>query len=215
LWFYGVSEYLDDLVARIDAPLLNKFEINFLHQLIFDSPQLIQFIRRTPKFKACDEARVEFSDSRVWATTIYSSAAFGLEISCTQSDWQLSSVAQVLSSGFFPAVKLLYIMEQRWNSRNAPSWQDDIQVETGQWLEVLHPLTAVKDLYISQGFTPRIAPTLQELVGGRVTDVLPALQTLHFEETLSSGPVQESIGKFVAARQLAGCPVTVSRWKVN
>ena len=214
LWFYGVIEYLDDLVAQIDAPLLNKLEITFLYQLIFDSPQLIQFIRRTPKFKACNSARVEFSDSRVCAETIYG-AGFGLEISCTQSDWQLSSLAQVFSSGFFPVVKFLCILEQRWNSRNAPSWQDNIQVETSQWLEVLHPLTAVTDLYISQGFTPRIAPTLQELVGGRVTEVLPTLQTLHLGETLPSGPVQESIGKFVAARQLAGCPVTVSQWKHN
>jgi hypothetical protein len=108
-------------------------------------------------------------------------------------------------------VKLLYILDQEWNSRNTPSSQDDIQVETGQWLEVLHPLTAVKDLYISQGFAPRIALTLQELVGGRVAEVLPALQTLHPGVTLPSGPVQESIGKFVAARQLAGCPVTVSQ----
>ena len=210
LLFHGVSEYLDDLVARIDAPLLNKLEMTFLYQLIFDSPQLIQFIRRTPNIKACDKVCVEFSDSRVLATTFV--GAFELAISCTQSDWQLSSLAQVFSSGFFPAVKLLYILDQELNSRNTPSSQEDIQVETSQWLEVLHPLTAVKDLYISRGFTPRIAPTLQELVGGRVTEVLPALQTLHPVETLPSGSVQESIGKFVAARQLAGRPIAVSRW---
>ena len=213
LLFHGVSEYLDDLVARIDAPLLNKLEMTFFYQLIFDSPQLIQFIRRTPKLKVCDEARVEFFHwgVRQRATTTYSRAAFELGFSCTQSDWQLSFVAQVLSSGLFPAVKLLDLIEQRWNSGNVPFWQDDIQVETGQWLEVLHPLTAVKDLYLSPGFAPLIAPTLQELVGGRVTEVLPALQGLHLEGTLSSGPVQESFEKWVAARQLAGCPVAVSQ----
>ena len=205
LWFYGVSEYLDDLVARIDAPLLNKLDIFFLHQLIFDSPQLIQFISRIPrsKSKADDGMLLQFISSGVQVEP--RNWEFTLRILCRPSDWQLSSLAQVLNSGLFPAVKRLAIQEYRWS---APSWQDDIEIS--QWLEVLHPLTAVKDLFISQGLTPHIAPTLQELVGGRVTEVLPALQALHLEETLSSGPVQESIGKWVAARQLAGCPVAVS-----
>ena len=58
----------------------------------------------------------------------------------------------------------------------------------------------------------RIAPTLQELVGGRATEVLPALQTLSLQGTLPSG-VQETIDKFVAARELAGHPIAVSRWE--
>ena len=70
----------------------------------------------------------------------------------------------------------------------------------------------MKELYISRKFTPYIVPTLQELVGGRVSEVLPALQTLFLEAALPPGPVQESIEKFVAARQLAGRPLAVSRW---
>jgi hypothetical protein len=38
------------------------------HQLIFDTQQLTQFIGRTPKFKARDEAPVVFSDRVVWVT---------------------------------------------------------------------------------------------------------------------------------------------------
>ena len=57
----------------------------------------------------------------------------------------------------------------------------------------------------------RIALTLEELAGGRVTEVLPALRTLVLEETLPSG-VQETIDKFVAARELAGHPIAISPW---
>ena len=89
-------------------------------------------------------------------------------------------------------------------------WQDDI--ETSQWLEVLHPFTAVKGLYISQEFAPRIVPALQELTGERVTEVLPALQTLFLEEALPSLPVREAIEQFVTARQLASHPITISHW---
>jgi hypothetical protein len=204
--FLGVSEYLDDLVARIDAPLLDELDITFFHQLILDTPQLTRFISRTPKFNAYDEASVNFSDRRVWVATI--EGKFTLAISCRKSDWQLSSLAQVCGSVFTPAVERLYILEGQ-NLR--PSWQDDI--ETSQWMEVLHPISAVKDLYLSREFTPRIAPTLQELVGGRVTEMFPALQTLFLEEALPSGPAQESIGKFVAARQLAGHPIALSLWE--
>jgi hypothetical protein len=38
--FKGVSKYLpvEDLMAQIDAPLLNDLEITFFHQLVFDTP---------------------------------------------------------------------------------------------------------------------------------------------------------------------------------
>ena len=56
LQFSGAGEYAEDLVARIDAPLLDKLKINFFQQLIFPAPQLTRFIRRIPKFKARAEA---------------------------------------------------------------------------------------------------------------------------------------------------------------
>jgi hypothetical protein len=136
-----------------------------------------------------------------------------LTISCRQSDWQLSSLAQVCSSSlpeaFIPKVERLYIYDYE-NEYDRPRWQDDI--EDSQWLEVLQPFTALKDLHLSREFLPRIAPAFQELAGERVTEVLPALQSLFLEELHPSGPVWEAIEKFVAARQLAGHPIAVSHW---
>jgi hypothetical protein len=132
-----------------------------------------------------------------------------LRISCRQSDWQLSSLAQVCSSSFpqvlvpTGTVERLDICEMKYDR---PRWQDDI--EDSQWLEVLHPFTALKDLYVSREFLPRIAPALQELAG----EVLPSLQNLFLEDLQSSGPVQGAIEKFVAARQVAGHPIAVSHW---
>jgi hypothetical protein len=68
-------------------------------------------------------------------------------------------------------------------------WQDDI--DSSQWLELLHPFTAVKELHISK-FTQSIAPALQELIGERGTEVLLALQSLLLEEPLPSA-VEEAI----------------------
>ena len=215
LQFHGVVEYFEDLVARIDAPLLDRLHITFYNQDIFDTSQSTQFISRTPKFKGHDEARVVFSywgGSVTLSRTQTSDGRLHLTMLGSPSDRQLSSLAQVCSSSFpqapFPVVEHLYILDNRYLR---PYWPDEI--ETDQWLRLLHPFSAVKGLHISRELTPRIAPALKVLVGERATEVLPALQTLFLEETLQSGPVQETIGQFVAARQLADHPVAVCRWE--
>ena len=212
--FSGVSEYLDDLVARIDAPLLTYMSITFFHQLTLHTPRLTQFIRRTPTLKLNDQtqARVQFSGLGVdCVLPRKGTKGLLLGVSCRQSDWQLSSLSQICTSSFPQAliqtVEHLYIQER---THPRPRWQDDI--ETNDWLEILHPFMAVKNLYLSKEFAPRIAPSLQELVGHRATQTLPALQNLFVENLHPSGPVQDDIGKFVAARQVSDHPITISSW---
>ena len=213
--FTGATEYLEDLVAQIDAPLLYELDMAFFHQLIFDTPQLAQFISRNSrrqKDEAPNEARVIFSDSRV-IVSLPEPFSYGLElgISCRYSDWQLSALAQVCSSSFprsfIPTVEHLYIIE---DGSFQPRWQDDI--ENSQWLELLHPFTAVKHLFLSQKVTPRIAPALQELVGERANEVLPALQSISLEGLDPSGVVPEKVGQFVTARHHSSHPIAVTPW---
>jgi hypothetical protein len=184
LRFTGVSEYLEDLVARIDAPQLHILDIRFFLQLIFDTPQLAQFIDRTPQLKTHvhDEAHVVFSDSgaSVSLPRIFDDRGLELGISCRQIDWQLSSLAQACGSCFpqdlISAVEHLYILERRFSPHHR---EDDI--EDSQWMELLLPFTTVRNLYLSKGFAPRVMLALQESVGDRTTGVLPALQYLHLE----------------------------------
>ncbi len=209
--FRGSSEYLENLVARIDTPLLDSLQITFFHQLIFDTPHLTQFISRSPNLKTQGEARVIFLPDYVGAVLpLASPRQLRLGVACKQSDWQLSSLAHIYNSALpqdlVPKMEHLYISDDFL----PPNWQDDL--ENGQWLEVLHPFTGVKNLYLSWKLTRSIAPALQELVGERVTEELPALESLFLEELHPSGPVEEAIEKFVAARQLAGHPVIVSHW---
>ena len=216
LYFKGASKYLEYLVARIDAPLLRDLVIIFFHQQTFDTPQFAQFLSRTLKIKALDKARVVLGcDS--FLVTLPPSFNGGLRVelafSHSRSDWLLLSLAQICSSSLPQA--LIHAVEHLYISDSRPPLHRRDDIESNRWLEVLHIFTAVKGLYISRGFMPSITPALQELVGERVTEVLPALQTLFLEEPLSSesGPVQETIGQFVAARQLAGRPTAISRWE--
>jgi hypothetical protein len=124
-------------------------------------------------------------------------------------DWQLSSLEQVCTLSLPPLSTLedLYIHEvPDWR----PDWHDNI--ENILWLELLHPFTAVKNIYLSEEFAPRIVSALQELVGGSTTEVLPTLQNIFLERLQPSGPVQEGIRKFVASRQVTSHPIAVFFW---
>jgi len=86
-------------------------------------------------------------------------------------------------------------------------------MESTQWVELFQPFTTVKNLYLSEEVTLRVAPALKELTGESVSELLPALQGLFLEGLQPLGPVQEAIKPFIAARQLSGQPIAVHRWE--
>ncbi len=216
VWFRGAYEYLEDLVAGIDAPRCRRFSTWFFNDIDFDTPQLIQFISRTQTFKALDIVHVVFDSRAVWVklrSQAYNldSEAVEVGVACRVPDGQLSFLAQICTSlPLFSTAEKLYIYKDRFSQLD---WKDDI--ENAEWLDLFRPFTDVKDLYLSKEFAPRIAPTLQELTGGRTTDVLPTVQNLFIEEFQPSGSDQEieGIEQFISARQLTNRPVAISVWQ--
>jgi hypothetical protein len=85
-------------------------------------------------------------------------------------------------------------------------------IEITRWLELFQPFSTVKNLYLSKAFAPRIAPTLEILVGGRTTEALPTLQNIFLEDFQPLGPVHKAIEQFVAARQLSDHPIVIYPW---
>jgi hypothetical protein len=212
--FKGDSEYLDEVVAHIDAPRLNRLDIMFLNDIIFYTPQLIRFISRAPRLKAPETAHVIFGDhaARVKLSSRTSGTLLPcVEISCREFNWQVSFVEQVCTSSLphLSMLEDLYIDEDKYLSSQA-RWRDDI--EDSLLLELLHPFRAVKNLYLSEEFALRVVPALQELGGIRATEVLPTLQNVFLEKLEPSGPVQEGIQQFVATRQVTSDPITISLW---
>jgi hypothetical protein len=199
---------LEDLVSSIDAPQLNHLIITFFNQIIFNTPQFTQFISRTPTLKALKKARVAFAGGAGVVNLSSQTSGYGdleLKVPCRELDWQVSSLVQVCTS--LPPLSTLedlYIYASPyWQTH----WKDN--VENVLWLELLHPFTAVKNLYLSKEFPQRITPALRELIGGRTTEVLPTLQNI-FLEVLQ--PPIPDIQKFIAARQVTGHPIVVSSW---
>jgi hypothetical protein len=207
--FKGVTEYLEDIVSCIDAPGLKYLDITFFNQILFDTPQFIQFISRTPTLKALEKARVSFAGGAARINLSSVTSDYGevtVKIPCIELDWQVSALEQVCTS-CLPALSTLdlYIYMDK-----VGYWQDN--VENMLWLELLHPFTAVKTLYLSRQVAPRIVPALKELVGDRTTEVLPTLDNIFLEGLQPSGLVQEGIEQFVSARQVTSHPITVSAW---
>jgi hypothetical protein len=86
-------------------------------------------------------------------------------------------------------------------------WKD--AVEDTHWPDIFLQFTAVKNLYLSKEIAQCIVPILQEL---GVTDMLPALKWIFFEELKPSGLVQEAIVESVTGRRLFGFPLAASHW---
>jgi hypothetical protein len=78
-----------------------------------------------------------------------------------------------------------------------------------QWLELLHPFSAVKDLRLSKSVAPRVAQALGGLPAEQVMEVLPALEIVLISGLNPFGPVKEAISEFADARQLSGHPVSI------
>jgi hypothetical protein len=102
---------LEDLVARIETPLLDTIQIAFLHQLIIDIPQLVLFMRQATRLQAPNEARVDFYYYGTQVEFLPLTRAFGeksgLRISCNELDKKLPSLAQVFTP-VFPSTYMVF-----------------------------------------------------------------------------------------------------------
>ncbi|KAI0293328.1 hypothetical protein B0F90DRAFT_1405015 [Multifurca ochricompacta] len=196
--FRGISEYLEDVVAGIDAPALSYFHVKLFNQPIFNVPQLHQFIFRTERLRVPSRVTLESFEKGISISLIRPGGTdtyghLSLEIACKPLDWQVSSIAEICnqSSTLFSRVEELNILRHvPW-----PARQDGIGVP--EWLEFFRPFTTVRSLYVSYYLGPLVAHALEDAAGGLVMEVLPELQLLYLEDSQESAPVE----KFVTARQ--------------
>jgi hypothetical protein len=213
LRFSGDLEYLEDILSQIETPILNETIFDFFNQLVFDTPLLGHFIRRTKTFMAVHTARVKFGRWSVGVALLGQEEVannavetLSLSISCKPLDWQLSALPQVLNS-FLPSLSTLESLDIAVSHKD---WRGEIEII--QWREFFHPFTSVKIMTLQDEASVRlVVPALRELSGERATEVLPALQNLSLRTSgwSPSGPLKEAIEEFIATRQLYGHPVTV------
>ena len=200
--FYGPSEYIEDLLSRIDAPLLYIVSIRLSYFPTFDTPQLHNFLARTQILESCSGADVTFYGEGVYFRL---GRQLDLRILGVTLPRRLPSLARIFGWSFPPiyTLKLLYISLGKYSSLHFQG------VENIQWLEFFRPLTALETLRLDKNFAPLIVPALRhsQLAAEGATQLFPALQVLFIEGP--SYPLQDAIDEFVTARELSGLPVAV------
>ena len=213
LYFRGNSEYFEDFLAQIDAPLLKRLGIEFLMDIHTLSPRPHNFIDRTESLGQFNHATMELSMPCIYMA-LRSSTLFKLDIECRRNIWpRFSSMAETFSLH----LPLLHNVEllQITGGPSSVAGREDPYMSSSDWLELFQLFIAVQSLYVSENLVPFVAAALQELTGGMAVEVLPALRILSLEGLQPSGPVQDGIGSFVAARQLSDRPVAIQDWDLK
>ena len=118
---------------------------------------------------------------------------------------------QLSESFIMSSIEHLYII-QEGDSAMFPLTLEDVMDET-QWVELFHPFTAVRTLYISHTIQSHVMSALQELRGESAMEVLPALDNLYLEEYWASGSEQHDIEPFIIVHQCSDHPVSVHCWE--
>ena len=215
--FDGASEYLVDIIAQIDTPLLDSLNMTFFSDLIVDIPRLYEFLDRTDGLKPFIRAELRLSSWDVVAS-LRSSSTFKMKITCKVSDWPLESMTRlcVQLARLLSRVECLEIDGEAWDALyflDEQEWQET--VDDPNWLVLLSPFVSVKSLYMFERPWYYVEEVLAKVSGESVTEVLPALQNLLVKGVWPSDLVEETIATFVSARQLYGHPVVVQRWELE
>lgn len=204
--FKGVSEYSEDLMARIDAPLLNHLSLVFFYQPVFHIPQVPQFINRTKQLERPEYAQVSFERDtfnvhlRPWGMANQVSA---LEFSITGLDNQLSLLKQICiqCSPILSHVDALDLVHYSVSSQ--PSQHD---LAPALLLEVLRLFNTVERLWIDG---VELLMVVADALGSVTAEVLPVLDTIWVREKRPRPEFIDEMDTFLNARLEMGRPVEV------
>ena len=206
--FQGASEYLEDLVYRIDAPQLNRILIRYLNQLIdFQVAQLSMFMDRSvgPKLTSFRHARVTFYSHLVTFRTYGHANDSSPEthhaittVLCQGMAWHVSHMARVFSHFSTTLSNVVHLKLELKEDRKLEG-TDEVE-----WIHLLHQFPTVQTLNVSHDLSGHVALALENIARGTVTEVLPSLDLVYL-----AGQPASSIEKFVSARRLSDCSVTV------
>ena len=208
LFFQGMTEYFDDFFPAFNAPLLKHVGVQFFDPPTFDFMRITSLLGLTETFEMPHQAYILFAHRLV--DVIVSPRKSTEDDKMLRLSMVCGFSGCYLTQAYYPSPSssLQFTVEDgRQHSRSTT-----VDGETTHWLELLRHFPATENLYLFERVAPCIAFALQELAQEEVAGVLPALQNLFIENLQSSGPVEDAIGKFAAARKLSGHLVTVQCW---
>ena len=203
LKFQGTTKYLEQHVARIDAPRLRDIEITSLNDNVFGLPNLGQFIDRVKPHKSHHQAHILSSEYGISITFTRTGAptCLRLKLLCKSLHVQLYSMARICIH--FSAL-LLNV--------------EDLRISVGRksrgggrlygraWLELIASFSSVKWFHASKDL---LTLTLQSPHKQRYA-VLPVLHKLYISQPGSPhAPLMDEMVSLMISRWLFGRPIAV------
>jgi hypothetical protein len=212
--YQGYSEYLEDLLALIDTPLVNEIKIEYFLADI-QVPQLFRFIGRTRNFQdgQSGRAHVDFYSDQVDVR---------LELDLPQGEsrtnltltflgpWEHIEVPYVVDV-LDQLVTMLSNVGHLSVHGSCLEWRYMDDFDSIEWLQLLRLFPAVEKLHLSGIVVPYITSALIDIAEEMLPEMMPALHLLWLDEGIrlvNDEPVG-SIERFLSLRQLAGRPVTI------
>ncbi len=208
--FRGDVDYLENLVARIDTPALERFTVTLFEQSSFNIPQLSQFIGRTKTLRSPHQTSIELSEAEIVVTHDYrhsppspSSGSFKLHVTYDEVDLQMPTLVYISRqlSALLASPERLDVVA----SSDLFAWRDPSEADSVQWLEFSRLFPGVKRLGVSSALASIVASTFEQVTG--TSDILPSLRELHIGGSRAS--TSSSIERFAAIRERSGYPVSV------
>ena len=202
--FYGSSDYLEALLPWIGAPLLDKLQLGFFDDLSFPLPELFHFVSRAENLR-CGSAKLSFFPRAVIMRVRPCEGAkvhtIKTNFSCSHAEQQMSSAARICSALRTPLSEMEYLSLQCVIS---PTPFDGTNRQ--QCREILRSFSNLKTLRVSTGLVREVSNALQSRDGESSIELLPELRELACSW---NDYTYSSFAPFIAARQSAGCPVTL------
>jgi len=198
--FQGTSEYLEDLVARIDAPHLEDFGLTLFKQPMA-LPQLRMFVHRISMHKSFSRVDIQFCGRAISISFIQpvpTATCLKLRVSCRTLDVQLFFVAQICRDSAFIedlhiSAALLLRLIDHFNDSG--------------WPKLIDSFRGVKWLHVAGNSSVRIVHVLRpsEMRRDTVQTVLPVLRKLFVREHGHRYvPLREAVPSPMVSRRLSG-----------
>ena len=206
LTFWGVDIYLDNLVAQIHTPLLERLTLILFFDLTFTLVNLTEFVQRTEGFRYL-VSHITFNKDGASIHVGYSEEQdFGklsLYVNCEPLDWQIDSTAQVcIALG-----KVLSAVEELTLDLNVDGMPSDWKsvLDDTLWHELLLPFIGVKKLHIGSSLTFELSRALESVSGGLVLELLPGLTEVEVQLTIDHA--KNALPTFIETRESVSRPV--------
>ena len=205
--FLGEDVYLDNLVAQINTPFLERLNLTLLFDLDFTLANLTEFIHRTQGF-GCLVARIVFNKDgpsiNAGHNEQWDTGKLNLQVNCESLDWQINSATQVCSALGEEVLSTVKELTLDLNANGMPpDWENRLDITL--WHELLMPFIGVKKLHISSSLTLELSRSLESLAGGLILELLPELQVLEVHVDVSHS--EKAFSSFVETRESVGRPI--------